>query len=190
MQQSRRVVLKESASSREVLALAAAFRWDFVGEQLPDPDRGVGYSATWTGADGTTLHYLEDQVSGFRYVVLQSPASRVLEALLETLDETEYVWGLDELVEEFDAADNPKELATAVLRLGAGAPDEYTAEIASRISGALAHADPSVRDHALWAVAYSSYPAYLPALRQLAEEDPELRERALATVTAITAQGT
>jgi hypothetical protein len=55
----------------------------------------------------------------------------------------------------------------------------------------LEHVDSRARDIALHAIAYADYPAFLPILARLADSDPDMEIRKLATTTrnAVAARG-
>jgi hypothetical protein len=70
--------------------------------------------------------------------------------------------------------------ARAVLRAGLGASEEFDERFFARINAALQHPDRRVRETAVWAVTFSPYAEYRPALTAIREsdEDPALRENA------------
>src|SRR5256885_16711465 len=86
-------------------------------------------------------------------------------------------WTVDELLDAVEKAAAPLDRAKAVIRAGVGAPDEFDERFFFLISSATTDSDTHVREAALYATAYSSYPAYRPRLRQVAREDPDPRRR-------------
>jgi hypothetical protein len=186
------MVLHDSTTTQDVIGFAAAFRMELSHEQQADPDHGTGHTASWQSLDRrATLHYIEDITSGHRYVLIEAQNQRIVAALAQTLAETITVWTSNDLCTACASAERPQARAQAVLRLGVGAPDTYDQRVYAIVSAALTDPAAEVRDAALWAVAYSSYPEYRSDLQNMAVNDPnpDLRHRAHLTLDAYAGHG-
>ncbi|MFC4000000.1 HEAT repeat domain-containing protein [Nocardiopsis sediminis] len=178
---TRRMVLRERFSEAEVEDFAQELGWTRQGVDPADPEEGIDYHVFWAPPGAAlALHYTEDDLAGDSYVMVigkDAAAVRGAQALVEPRLKT---WRSAELLAEVDRAVGPVALARAVLRAGLGAPEEFNEEFFARIGSALQHPDRLVRETAVWAVTFSPYAEYQPALTALrdGDEDPDVRANA------------
>ncbi|TDC24605.1 HEAT repeat domain-containing protein [Streptomyces sp. 8K308] len=169
---SHRLVVKDSVTPEDVEALADSLHWELAGHVPRDPKAHVHLSVTWRVDEATAAHFTEDDRVDERYFVVSGDDWSRIEQVLTGIQRGLAVWSVDELVLETDVNVYPAGRAKAVLRLGVGAPLEPEESVSSRVIGASTHPDADVRRGALWAMAYSQWPAYRQRLREMAEGDP------------------
>lgn len=181
---TRRIVLRERYSQGDVGRFAAKLGWPRREEYQADPEEGLLYQVVWGAGPKLSLCYFEDDISRLSYVVVvgeDAVAVRGAEKLIETaLD----VYLLDDLISEVDSAIDPIPLARAIVRAGAGSPEEFDERFFGRISEALSNPDERVREAALWATTYVPYKEYMPQLKRLRDDDPvqDLRDTAESVI--------
>ncbi|MEU4194465.1 hypothetical protein AB0E69_21385 [Kribbella sp. NPDC026611] len=165
---SRRMVLR--VGEAEVQAFADQLGWPRVDEAVEEIGGLVSREVTWAAGTGLSLQYIEDPASLLRYLVVWGPAEDEVAALALMVERGVPVWSLDELLA---AADGPE----AVIRAGVGAPDSYDQRFFEYVVAAMTDPDTAVREAALYATAYSSYPQYREKLADVAQNDPDPARR-------------
>lgn len=177
---SRRMVLRNHQSERDVGEFAAKLGWPLREVNPADPDEGINREVVWYATPHLVLHHFDDDESQHGSVLVTGEDAETVRATAEIVEAGLDTWRPEELLTSVDRASDPEGRATAVIRAGLGAPGEFDVRFFKRICAAMHHPDPRVRESALWATSYEPWPAYRPALEEVLEQDPEedLREMA------------
>lgn len=178
---TRRMVLRERFCEEEVERFAQELGWTRRGVDQADPEEGIAYHVFWAPPGAAlSLHYTEDDLARDSYVTVIGKDAAAVHGARALIEPRLNTWPLEDLLAEVDGASTPVSLARAVLRAGLGAPEEFDERFFVRINTALQHSDRRVRETAVWAVTFSPYYEYRPALSAIQEsdEDPGLRDNA------------
>lgn len=178
---TRRMVLRKRFCEEEVERFAQELGWPRCETDQADPEEGIAYHVFWAPPGAALgLHYTEDDLARDSYVTVIGKNAEAVHGAQELVEPRLNTWPLAELLAEVDGASTPVSLARAVLRAGLGAPHEFDETFFARINAALHHSDRRVRETAVWAVTFSPYAEYRPALTAIREsdEDPLLRDHA------------
>lgn len=178
---TRRMVLRERFSEDEVETFAQELGWTRQGVDPADPEEGISYHVFWAPPGAAiALHYTEDDLARDSYVMVIGKDAAAVHGAQALIEPRLNTWRPAEVLAEVDGAAEPVPLARAVLRAGLGAPDEFDEDFFARINSALQHPARLVRETAVWAVTFSPYVEYRPALASLrdGDEDPDVRENA------------
>lgn len=178
---TRRMVLRERFCEEDVERFAQELGWTKRGVDQADPEEGIAYHVVWAPPGAAiSLHYTEDDLARDSYVTVIGKDAAAVHGAQVLVEPRLNTWPLAELLAEVDGASTPVLLARAVLRAGLGAPETFDEGFFARINAALQHPDRRVRETAVWAVTFSPYAEYRPALTAIREsdEDPELRDNA------------
>lgn len=186
---SGRMLLRPETSRDRVYEYLREMGWRMVLEE-GDPGRQQNFRAEFEVAPIVFFHYVEDFTSRQRYFYVSSPTDLATDRLATLTASDLSPEPLSTLVRACDSAAG-LDKGRALMRLGVGAPHEYSEAIFGRIDAGMRDEDPRVRRLSLWATTYSPWPQYLPTIRLIAELDsePALRERANAIHDVITARG-
>ncbi|MFF5077466.1 HEAT repeat domain-containing protein [Actinoplanes sp. NPDC000266] len=152
-------------------------------EVQADPEEGTSYQLIWQAEPSVEVSYFDDEASGARFLVVVAEDAGAARATGERLESGLDTWRVDDLVAAVDDAENPVELARAVLRAGVGAPEEPDERFLSRITRAMRHEDERVRETAIWAATYVPRPQYRSALIEVRDHDDSDELRELAEIT-------
>ncbi|MDL4777173.1 MULTISPECIES: HEAT repeat domain-containing protein [Thermomonosporaceae] len=174
-----RRVLRPGTTVEDIDAFARSRQWPMGDVVERDRAAGTDGRVTWQAGAGVALAYVEDAMFGIGcYTWSADPGD-----LGGIADKTLEPWTVPDLCRALDGVADAKARGQGVLRLGLASAPGHDEHVFARISAALADADPRVRFAALWAVAFAGYARFGPAVRQLAERDPEefIRQRAAAT---------
>ncbi|MBW8483253.1 HEAT repeat domain-containing protein [Actinomadura sp. PM05-2] len=163
-------------------AFARSHRWAMGKVTERDRASGTDGRVTWSAYEDTVLHYVEDAMFGIGYYLFTGRRPDALKEASAKAAQALTPWTVADLCDAFDRSGDPKARGQAVLRLGLAATAEPDRKVYDRISAALADRDGRVRYAALWAAGYTGYEAFGPALRAIAQNDPEefVRDRAAA----------
>jgi hypothetical protein len=114
------------------------------------------------------------------YVYASDPIATIAKGWGDVIESELDIVPIAGIINAVDREQDPMRLASEIIRLGVTANPFYDADVFDRISNALRSPDDRVRELAIWATTYSSYPEYRPILRMIIEGDPvqHVRERA------------
>ncbi|MFJ9853406.1 hypothetical protein [Streptomyces sp. NPDC101150] len=175
---TRRMVLRERFCEEEVERFAQELGWTRCGVDQADPEEGIDYHVFWAPPGAAiALHYTEDDLARDSYVMVIGKDAAAVHGAQALIEPRLNTWPLADLLAEVDGASTPVSVARAVLRAGLGAPGEFDERFFARINTALQHPDRRVRETALWAVTFSPYGEYRPALTAIQESDEDARLR-------------
>ncbi|WP_381800050.1 HEAT repeat domain-containing protein [Streptomyces niveus] len=174
------MVMRRRFSEAEVSDVAAELGWGRFAVHPADPEEGTTYQVVWRVGTKLSLNYFEDEIARNSYVVVTGEDETAVRGTAELVEARLNTWSVDSLLAEVDEAEEPIELARAVIRAGLGAPDNFDERFFVRVNSALGHADPRVREAALWSVTYSAWADFRPRLEGVCRNDdvPDLRETA------------
>ncbi|MFJ5674394.1 HEAT repeat domain-containing protein [Streptomyces sp. NPDC093097] len=186
-----RYVLHPDTHWNTVDAFANALGWPFVHETKRSQADGTDGQMVWQSPSGLSLHYVVDAVSGIGYITLAGPDEESVTPFATRAHEELTPWTVEELGQRFDGESDPIERGKLTLRIGLAAPPLLHQGCFTRIQSSLGDTDPRIRLAALWAITYTGYQEFVPAVRELAQSDPEewIRSRAASVVTAFSSAG-
>ena len=170
------MVLREEAREEDFWRFARGLSMTNIRDVSSPHRQTIVREIIWKARSGVRLHYAADYLSASKIVAVEGDYNdgqfhKFIEVVVRLFEP----WSLDELIDEVDScdADDPRPLALAVIRLGAGAPNEYAGEVFNRISEATRSPHAWVRKAAIWATMYSQWPQFLPLLEGVADADPD-----------------
>ena len=152
--------------------------WFLVKRVDRDPDNRIPYELVWkTPDEETSIHYIEDELVQFSYIVVKGSDSQ------EVADEIRSgmaMYSVDDIFRWLDEARPGGDMMQAVAHLGVAAPRRFDSAFFGRFEQAFASSDPEVRRTAIWSCGYPAWPEFLSILERLSTEDshPEVREDA------------
>lgn len=173
---SRRIVMKHLPAEDDVQRFADELGWPRRIDESADAGRGAIHEIVWFAGPATLLHYAEDPVSRHSYIEAWGNDQKVAEALATLAQERLDVWDEEEMLESIGATD-PMTRAVAVIRAGLASPEQFDERFFSRIRSAMSDPDRRVREAAIYATTYTTWPQYISALRDVAENDPDPERR-------------
>lgn len=134
----------------------------------------------WQVGPATQLHYVQDRVIGMCYVFAADSIPTLATGFGDVIESELDIIPIAEIMNAIDREQDSLALGREIIRLGVTAPLAYDDDVFFRISNALRSPDDRVRELAMWATTYSSYPEYRPILRMIAQNDSvqSARERA------------
>lgn len=183
-------MLRPETTADEVDNFATGLGWELVTEIERDREGGVDGQLIWQGQLDVALHFIVDATSGVPYVVLTGAEEEEVRPVEERFIAHLRPLTLDAVIRDFDAADDDRDRARGVVRMGLAAPEEFHAGAFLRICETYSETDPRVRYAGLWAATYTGYQQFVDVLREIAQNDPEeyVRSRAATIVTAFTSE--
>jgi hypothetical protein len=184
---TRNLVTRSCPSLDEVIGLAERTGWPCIDDELDERRHEVRYEI----GPEVTLHYVEDQVIRMCYIYISSSIGNFAEGYAKVIEEEVDILSIAEIARALDAEQDLLRKGREIIRLGVAAPSTYDESVYSRIRGALDSPDERLREMAVWATSYSSYPQYRPLLRRVAQDDAvqRLRERAAMMLEAFDRAG-
>jgi len=183
---SRRLVLKHCPAREEASRMADQHGWTKYSEMPIEEGESDSVEVLWRVRPGLAFFYVENYLSDDCAVGLiwsEPPVDSEGEELLREIEQGVDVWSVNELLGAIDTAESDVELARALMRAALGAPVDFDPRFLERISRALSHPEPMVRETAVAAMMYPAWPQFRPVLRKVAQEDPS--ERVLARAMTI-----
>ncbi|MGP3982000.1 HEAT repeat domain-containing protein [Streptomyces sp. KR80] len=183
---THRYVLHPDTHWNDVGDFADTLGWPLAYETTRNQAEGTDGQMIWQSPSGISLHYIVDATSGIGYVTLAGPDEQTVTPFITQVHESLKPWQLEELYQRFDSEDDPVERGRLTLRIGLAAPPELTHGCFIRIQTSLTDEDSRIRLAGLWAVSYTGYQEFVPAVREVAHGDSEawLRMRAESIVSA------
>lgn len=176
MVSDHRTVLAPSVTREQFQdsALAAGWRPHAVVDQ-----EGAPYEEVWSVDDDTSsVHYMEDDLLGVASVVTMGErAAELTEYLARHLPSLTR----DEILVWAYAVEDAGERRQAIGYVAASAPNEPLDAVAAVLESALEDPHPQVRDAALFACAYLSWPTLVPLVEAVRDNDLDESVRANAT---------
>lgn len=179
-QATRRVVLRDFPAREQIADFAERHDGREVGSEWLDEAQEWQHKTVWRFGSGVELWCVDDNVAGCCFVQTAGQDMTAVSELLHLAERELDVWTREELVEQVEEANDPRELGTALLLLGVSAPIGYDEEVAEVISGELYSEYEEVRDMAVWATSYSPYKEYRPDLEEVMANDESERVRTRA----------
>ncbi|MDA0182772.1 hypothetical protein OJ997_20840 [Solirubrobacter phytolaccae] len=157
----------------------AAWVMDFFIDHRTDGDKDTPREDVWRTIDEKTwLHEVEDPVTGLRFLVVRGEDRdkhvRRIRKELDTVTHTEALKALK-------AASSRDDKLEALYQTGIAAPEEPNQRVVSALTKALEGEDDyHLRQAALIAIAYTSWPDFKAAVKTAAEDDESEAVRSTA----------
>jgi hypothetical protein len=172
--------MKPSISEADVTKLATRFHWRRVSDIPASPDRAIGRQVAWEIAEILALHYIEDAIGSWRYLVVSGADKRAAEAVAAVVREHLDHWSVQGLIERVRAEDDLAERARLIVGVGLAAPKEFNESVYTLIDVSMRDSEKGIRYAALWAAAYTEYRELVPAIANMARNEPiqAIQERA------------
>ena len=145
--------------------------WLMWERALEDRDQQIPYRLTWVTPDEQTgIHYIEDYIVGFPYVVIDG---KDIEKAAEAIKSHFEIYSPSEIFQIIEnTSTTVPEKIEAVLRLGVAAPQEFDPEFFRVFQIAFNDPAPTVRSAALQAWTYVGWKEFVPILEKIKIEDP------------------
>lgn len=184
---SRRLLMRRCPGLDDVSQWAQQYDWARSGAD----DKASKLEVRWRTGTASELHYVEDRVIGMCYVFAADSIPTLATGFGDVIESELDVVPIVEIINAVDQEQDSLRLGREIIRLGVAAPLAYDDDVFARISNALRSPDDRVRQLAMWATTYSSYPEYRPIMRTIAQNDPEqsARERAAFVLQAFDEAG-
>lgn len=174
----QKVILHESVTADDVWNVADNAHWFWWDEV--EPAEGVPHEIMWyANVKESVIHYVEDDVTGIKYMVFKGEDT---DALVATLTSGVRAYTKDELLKLVHGAKTPDDVSFAYYRLAIMAPVETDPEILHAFEQAFSSDDAAIRDMALGAASYIEWDKLTSLVRRLSTEDPDERVRETATL--------
>ncbi|MTJ10966.1 MULTISPECIES: HEAT repeat domain-containing protein [unclassified Anabaena] len=144
--------------------------WLLWGRQEQDIENQLPFELTWITSDQQTgLHYIEDYVVGFPYLVIKG---KDMEKTLLELQEYEiHFYSLEEIIDCVKIATTIEEMKTAILHLGVAITQPYDSELFDILCQTLEHSSPIIRNVVIQAIAYIGWTEFKPILEKIYQND-------------------
>jgi hypothetical protein len=188
---SPRLLLKHCPAEDMVSRYAAKLGWTPIGVTPADPAALSPREVRWVASPVLRVHYAENDVTAQCYVYVAGEHPALLQALAITMAEDLDAWTLDEPARAFDESADESTLGATLIQLAMGAPQEFDSRAFRRIEQALSHRSEQMRDLAIWATSFASWPEFRRPLTKVANEDesPTLRGKASRMLDSFDAAG-
>ncbi|WP_406636490.1 HEAT repeat domain-containing protein [Amycolatopsis sp. WGS_07] len=170
MTSEQRTVLSPVVGREEFQDLALLSGWQL--HTVVQPDESRPYEEIWTADYGTSsAHYVEDYLLGVASVVTMGDRAAELAEFvaqnLSTLTQAEV------LVWVYAVVDDPGQRVQALGYLAAVAPPQAADAFLAVLEDALHASQPEVRQAALYACVYLSWPEVVPLVEAVHNGDPD-----------------
>jgi len=181
----KRLILKEISDQNQSYEdqlhdLAWKNDWLLWGQKEADHENQIPFELTWITSDEETgIHYIEDYVVGFPYLVIDG---KDLEETVYSIQSSFDVYSTEEILQWVETAANPEEQAKAVFHLGVVAPQEFDSRFFDVFQRVFLNPNPEVRMAAIKASAYMGWREFREILEHLKSTDPDEKVRAKADV--------
>jgi hypothetical protein len=144
----------------------------FLSEKVNrDPDNRIPFELIWiTSDENTTIHYIEDELVKFSYIVIKGKdVEKVVSKIISQID----IYSPEELFKMLIDAKSRSEKMKAVAHLGVASPQEFDPKFFELLQAAFSDSDPEVRRTAVWCIGYASWREFKETLEHLANSDPD-----------------
>lgn len=185
---THRYVLRPDFEWSDVDQLAAEWGWRLVYDSPRDREAGEDGRMIWQSLPDVSLHYTVDSISGIGYVTIAGSGGPQVSPYVEQMVKALHPWGLQDLIEEFDAQSDSVKRGKLAMQIGLAASGNYDSGVFQRLRSLLGDSDARTRYIGLWSAAFTEYRDLVPEIRKVASTDSEewVRERATAIVEALT----
>jgi hypothetical protein len=135
------------------------------------------FEEVWTTQNkANAIHYIDDPISGTRFVWVRG--SQLRELLFE-IDGRLPTYEPEELIEMLDEADDNNELVDALFRLAVGFPS-FDMRVFQIFEAYSSHQSALIREATVQAIAYRLWPESLELLRRISQQDSSDKDREFA----------
>ncbi|WP_460063257.1 hypothetical protein [Streptomyces sp. YKOK-I1] len=177
---SRRLVLPGPSALPALTEFASRREFKLIRDATSDPRFGVTRELAWELAPGLDLYYVEETSLASCFLQVEGDDRRNVNEMADVLAELFRAPSPEQLLDDVDSAATAQQHASAILRLGLGAPAAFDEEIHRRIAAAIEADAEDIRRAGIWATAFSRWPEFGELLERVATTDevPELRRAA------------
>jgi len=182
---TRRRVFRESPMEQDVRIYAESRNWPLEGSVPRDVSAAVDHEVQWRVTESVVFDSLEAYLTGDSCILALSMDMPQAEALMEIVDSgfEGIIYEEDELLDKIEISADPQRLARALVCAGLGAPLSFDQEFFDLIvHHATSSAEFRIREIAIYSMVYMEWPEFLPVLREIRANDPEMRVRDRAQV--------
>jgi len=150
-----------------------------------DASAAVDHEVLWRATEGGLFDYLEAYLTGDACILGLSEDLAQAESLIETVesDFDGMIYEEGELLDRIEMSADPQELARTLIRAGLGAPLTFDQEFFDLIvDHATSNPEFRIREIAIYSMVYMEWPEFMPVLRRISVDDPEMRVRDRAQI--------
>lgn len=171
MHKTQHIIPKPPFTESKMHDLVEFNPWFLSAKIDRDPDSNIPFRLIWTTSDkGTTIHYIEDELVKFPYIVVKG---KDVEKAVSKIRSRMEIYSHEELFKIFIAANSRSEKMKAVAHLGVASPQEFDPKFFELLQAAFSDPDPEVRRTAVWCIGYASWREFKETLEHLANSDPD-----------------
>jgi hypothetical protein len=182
---TRRRVLRDSPMERDFSIYVGSRNWAHERSVPRDVSAAVDHEVLWRATESVLFDYLEAYLSGDACILGLSADLTQAESLMKIVesDFEGMIYELDELLDRIEISADPQELARALIRAGLGAPLTFNQEFFDlMVHHATSNTEFRIREIAIYSMVYMEWPEFLPVLRRISADDPEMRVRDRAQI--------
>ncbi|WP_416979763.1 hypothetical protein [Streptomyces sp. T028] len=177
---SRRLVLPGPSELPAVADFASRRGFKLIRDATSDPRFGVTRELAWELDPGLELYYVEETKMASCFLQVEGDDKEDVNETADLLAELFRAASPERLLDDVDSAATAEQYASAILRLGLGAPAAFDEEVYRRIAAAIDADGADIRRAGIWSTAFSRWPEFGELLERVAATDevPELRREA------------